>query len=401
MLTVNRFAAENIWQQPFRSVILILFVFICTVSLFVSSFLTDSMASGINEARKQTYADIIVVPSGFDENAKGTLFEGRACTMMFKENPLAQVEKTEGVAKASQQLLLETLELSCCTSGQVQVIAIDTRNDFTVNSWLGGNKLESIGNTDLIVGSEIGLKKGEVFYIYGKEYRVSNVLEETGTGYDSSVFISYDSVNDIIETGNYREVFGDTKNANELASMILVKTDSDYPTETVNERLKDVLLGQSASPYTVSSIIGGLSEQLDRFNAFGLLLDFFVILLSLAALFSFITVTARQRRNRVGSLLSVGISRSKIIRIYILEYFYLLLIGFAAGITVACIFVFPLYPAIRQTVSSPFHIIDLREALWISVKIFLTLILILGISVSSAFYEILRHEPAQLAEEQA
>ena len=126
-----------------------------------------------------------------------------------------------------------------------------------------------------------------------------------------------------------------------------------------------------------------------------------MILLAVIALFALITITFYQRKKRVGSLLSVGISRGKIVQIFFLEYLYLTLLGTGAGIGIVSVFVIPLHQIIKQTVNMPYRLTNFGGLALLILAVCGVNLLILLISCSLTFTKILRTEPAHLTEEMA
>ena len=60
---------------------------------------------------------------------------------------------------------METLSLSCCSSGDIEVIAINPDTDFSVQSWLAPENRNSLSEHEVIIGSDIGMKKGRYDYV--------------------------------------------------------------------------------------------------------------------------------------------------------------------------------------------------------------------------------------------
>lgn len=397
MMSVRTIAVKNITYRKFQSIVFVFFVFISTIALFLSLFCIKNMRAGISETNRQLSADILIVPSSYDENAKGVLFEGKSCTILFDENPVDTICDVDGVAQVSSQLFMETLSLSCCSSEDIEVIAINPDTDFSVQSWIAPEDRSSLSVNEVIIGSDIGMKKGDTITLYGDEYHIARVLPETGMGYDTAVFMSFDSAKEIISSEQYGFLFDNKENP---ISLIDVSVQKDADIEDVASRLRTELAGKGVSVYTVSSLIGMLYDKLHSFEAFGLILNGFIVITVSAALFTLVTLSIRQRQNRIGSFLSVGIPKSRIINMFIYEYLYLLLTGYIFGVILVCIFVYPLYPLLSQIIDIPYKTIDIAELLAVLVCVLAVNLLMMGISVSFSFIRIIRQEPAVMAEEQ-
>lgn len=250
---------------------------------------------------------------------------------------------------------------------------------------------------EVIIGSDIGMKKGDTIMLYGDEYHIARVLPETGMGYDRAVFISFDDAEKIISSRQYSFLFDNKVNP---ISLITVSVQKDADIEDVAGRLLIELAGKGTSVYIVSSLIGMLYDKLHSFEVFGLILNGFIMITVSAALFTLVMLSIRQRQNRIGSFLSVGISKSRIINIFIYEYLYLLLIGYIFGVILVCIFVYPLYSLLSQIIDIPYKTIGIAELLTVLVRVLAVNLLMMGISVSFSFIRIIKQEPAIMAEEQ-
>lgn len=397
MMSVRTIAVRNIAHRKFQSTVFVFFIFISTMALFLSLFCMENMRAGISETNRQLSADILIVPSSYDENAKGVLFEGKSCTILFDENPVDIIRDIDGVAQVSSQLFMETLSLSCCSSGDIEVIAINPDTDFSVQSWLVPEDRNSLSEHEVIIGSDIGMKKGDTIMLYDDEYYISRVLPKTGMGYDTAVFISFDAAEKITSSRQYSFLFDNKENP---ISLITVNVQKDVDIEEVAGRLHIELAGKGASVYTVSSLIGMLYDKLHSFEVFGLILNGFIMITVSAALFTLVTLSIRQRQNRIGSFLSVGISKSRIINMFIHEYLYLLLIGYIFGVILVCIFVYPLYPLLSQIINIPYITIGFVELLTVLIRVLAVNLFMIGISVSFSFIRIIKQEPAIMAEEQ-
>jgi putative ABC transport system permease protein len=355
------------------------------------------MQYGVEQASIRIGADIIVVPSDYSDDVKEALFEGNACTILFKDNLTDEIKNIEGVSQTSGQLYLKTLSLSCCSASNIQIIALNPDTDFTVSAWMKNGEIENLGENEMIVGSACGLSEGEKITFFDKEFTVADTLEETGMGYDTSIFISYDTANEITSSPDYKDIFDEKT---DLVSMILVNVSDDYEIKNVRRNISSKYYSNGISVYATNNLVENLSKQLNRFKNFGTVMNVFVILLSAVSIFSLVTLTFYRRRNRVGSLLSVGIGKRKIIRVFLTEYFYLTVSGAIAGILLVCIFVFPLHSVIKQILDIPYSFIGLKNMAFLMFKTLFVNIIIMLIGASFSFCKIISSEPSVLAEEQ-
>ena len=397
MFTVSKFAWQSMVKQGFQSVIFFLLVLISSACLYGVGFFTENMQSGAEQAGSHIHADMIAVPSEYGDNAKDALFEGNACTILFRENPTELLSQIDGVSQVSPQLFLRTLPLPCCSASGVQIIAFDTNTDFAVSENLKDKsiKISELSADELIAGAACGLTLGAQVNFYDRTFTVSAVLDETGMGYDQSIFTSFEAADLITADEQYQEYFGGKTG---LTSMILIRTDDDA--EQVRKNMSEILNEKGISVYTIDSMSEKLIRQMQDFKIFALIINLFVILLASVSLSALITVSFHQRRNRVGSLLSVGISRKKIIQMFLLEYLYLTAFGTVTGTGIICMIVLSLHDVIKQSLALPYKFIGMEKmgGLFLTVGGINLLMLLLACSLT--FAKIIRTEPAILSEEQ-
>ncbi|MBQ3665087.1 MAG: FtsX-like permease family protein [Lachnospiraceae bacterium] len=397
MLTANRFALQRINHQRFRSLIFFFLVFIASTCIFGTDVFMENMESGVKHAENKIGADIIVVPSDYSDDAKEVLFEGNACTILFQNSPVEKIKTVEGVKHVSEQLYLKTLKMDCCSAAGVQIIAIDIHSDFAVGEWLKNKGIEKLGEDELIVGSDCGLQVDEKIGFYDRIFTVAAVLEETGMGYDESAFISFEAANKITANPQYKELFHEKTG---LSSMVLIDVDERYETDTVQKNIINISYNDGVSVYSTSRLAEKLVRQVNYFHCLSYIMNAFVILLATVALFSLITVSFHQRRNQVGSLLSVGIGKKKIMQVFLIEYIYLMLAGIVSGIILTIVFLLPLHSVIKQTLHLPYIFIGFYRIAFLSFKTIGINFAILLLALSFSFYQIMKLEPAILAEEQ-
>ena len=396
MFTTGEYARQSIYYQKFRSIMFFLFVFIASTCLLGTWIFTESIQKGIRQAQSYLDTDIIATPSGYGEDAQDALFKGEADTILFENTSASEFAHIEGVEAASPQLYFESLKLECCTAAGVQLIAVDTDTDFVVRGLSGGENIPYLKKNEVIVGSVIGLAPGNTITLYGRKMTVAGKLKETGTGYDTAVFISYETANDITTDPEYEDIFMGQDN---LASIVMIKVMKDYEISAVKQNIIKALSGKDINVYTMDSMIGTLLRQLSYFKLMGNIMSGFVILLAAVALFTLITIMFDQQKRGVGSLVSVGVSRACIIKIYLMQYTILTILGTSSGIVLVAIFLAPLHDIIKQFVDMPYKFIGILRVSELALITFGTNMAIVLVASSLSFYRVMKMEPAYLAGE--
>ena len=167
MLTPSKYALQSISRRKFGSAVFFFLIFILSACLYGVGFFIENIRSGVEQAAGYVSADVIAVPSEYGDNAKSTLFEGEACTILFDSDPTEKIRGIDGIDKISKQLFLRTLQLSCCSAAGVQIIAIDKDNDFAVGKNLSGMGIDKLAPDEIIAGSGCGFDKGSTAFLTG------------------------------------------------------------------------------------------------------------------------------------------------------------------------------------------------------------------------------------------
>ncbi|HAG13590.1 MAG TPA: hypothetical protein DCG49_06980 [Ruminococcus sp.] len=390
----HRYALQVISHQKFRSIIVFLLVFITTACVFGNSLFTSNLQAGTEKLRGRISADLMVVPAEYMDSAKDMLFRGTACTLLFPSDVAAHAADAEGIAAVSPQLYLETLAFSCCTAGGLQIVAYDPKTDFSVRQW--SRKSTELRADEVLAGHAGGFTKGASVDLFGKTYTVAEVLEETGMGYDQSLFLTYEAANAITGSADYAYMFGERQ---DLISMLLVKADAQTDLSAAEKALASQLHSDALSVYAVDEIADELSRQLRTFAGFGRILNLFSVLLAGVALFALVTLTFHQRRSTAGSMLSVGIRKSTILRMFLAEYLWLFLAGTIAGFVLVGIVFLPLHDVIKTALGMPYKLLSFADACRISFKTAAVNLLMLAVAFSYTFVRIMKTEPALLTGE--
>ena len=395
MLTPTKIALHNITKNSFRSIIFLLLTAISSACIFGIGFFNENISSGIGQVKGRIGADLIAVPSDYNDDAKDALFAGNACTMFFNSDPEEKIVNTNGVAQVSSQLYLETLSFDCCSAAGIQIIAFDPDSDFTVSTWTNTDNIRYLGKNELVAGASSGLSKGDTITFFDIDFTVADVLEETGMGYDQSIFISFETAKQITSSEKYSQLF---KCKSDLTSMVLINAEKGCEISELSRNISDSL--SDISVYSTDNLVGELKKQAGYLKFSGFVADTFIIVLSAVSLFALITLTFYQRRNRVGSMLSVGISKTKIVKIFFTEYLYLTLAGSFAGIGITAILLMPMHNLIKKSVDLPYRFIGAEKTILLCFIVLAVDLIILAAAYSFTFYKIMRTEPAVLMEEQ-
>ena len=191
------FGIRNIRKRPYRSFCLMLAAVIGSYALFVGLVLKASLNNGISRMQERMGADLMIVPESSEIEARNILLTGEPEFFYMDIAVSKAVAEVEGVSCATSQFYFTSLSSDCCST-RVQLIAFDPETDFVIKPWIDEKVTSDVSSGSVIIGSEVApLSNGKVKF-YGNEYSVAGKLGETATGLDHSVFMSRDTMHEIL-----------------------------------------------------------------------------------------------------------------------------------------------------------------------------------------------------------
>ncbi|MBR4878840.1 MAG: FtsX-like permease family protein [Clostridia bacterium] len=328
---ISTVALKNLSRRPVRTWCMIFFVFMLAASLFLSSVLVDSMESTIEKTTNRMGADVIVVPKEFEREMADSLFLGELCNFNFDKKWVENIAAVEGVKQASPQLYMETLDAACC-SAPVQLVAYDPETDFIITSWLADENIPAPKKGEVIVGSLVtaDAEGGNGILLFNELFPVVAHLEKTDTNYDTCVFMTYETAQEIMSSDKWYETFREEPVTDELASTVMIRIEEGVDKKDVARNINFKM--DKASPvsaYTTSTIMSEAMEASASMKGYTSVLITVLLILVIVALICVFTITINERTKEFGILASLGASSSKLSGIVITEG---LIIGLAGGL---------------------------------------------------------------------
>jgi putative ABC transport system permease protein len=293
---------------------------------------------------------------------------------------------------------LASLSSDCCDS-PMQLIAFDIDADFTVVPWLKRDGITSLQDDEIILGTNITKEIGDKVKYFGREFKVVNLLEETGMGYDNSAFISYEAAFQIAKDPVYQRVLpfrSDTK----VISMILLDIAEGYTLDKVKNNIEKKYGDKEIAIYSTNQLLTKFSDSLKNINTYGTLIKVLFILLATASLYAIFSITIYLRRHEFGSMLSVGVSRRKIIKILIWEMFYVVVIASIVGILIVCGIIFPFHMQIKSLFTIPYLLPSSGMIVSMSFKMFAINVLVCIAASFQLFWKFSKMEAQELIKEE-
>ena len=321
-------ALKNVKRKPLRTGILVVAIALfVSVLVFALSFVRR-VDSGIRVTSERLGADLLIVPTGSRGAAEDVLLENRVKTFYMDRKLIDRVRNIEGIDKVTPQTYLATITGVCCDVPESMVVAFDQESDFVIRPWLSKKLGRKLARGEAIVGSEsafnISLGLTEVdSVLFGNIFKMVGVLDKTGTGLDTAIFIDENNINDIMKKGKTDIKPGQI-------SVIFARVKSGYDPYRVAGAIEDSII--ETDTMARKDIGKNLINALRDINRIFLIT---VILASVLAAFlawAVFSGIANERAREVGIMRAIGAKESHVMRLFLLEVIVIGGIGSVVGI---------------------------------------------------------------------
>jgi len=172
---------------------------------------------------------------------------------------------------------------------------------------------------DVLLGNEVAVKlfksAGDTLTIYGKEVRVSGVLDETG------------SQDDYLILGDLTFVQELTKKPGALSLIEVSAFCNTCPIEEIVRQISKEL--PHAKVTAIKQTLQTKMEALDHFKKFSIGISVIVLLIGGLIVFTNMMASVNERKREIGIFRAIGFRKSHVVRIIFLEA---LIVGLMAGI---------------------------------------------------------------------
>jgi putative ABC transport system permease protein len=320
-------ALKNLGRKLFRTGLLV-----CSIALLVSLLIfavsfTRSVASSLKKSSERLGADLLVVPVGARSAAEEFLLEAKDASFYMPISLMDRIRETEGVKEMTRQTYLTTIYGLCCDVAPTRIVAFHRETDFIIKPWLQKAIGRPLGKGEAIAGSgtseNLGLGLLDIeATLFNNRFDIVGVLEQTGTGLDHALFMTEESLQGIIESGNSPLKKGDI-------SIVFLKLEDGYDPDYVGR----VIEGEIVEVDVIAR-----SNMGSKFLA--ILADINMIFLITIVLFSILTIflvwaifsaIANERSKEIGIMRAIGAKQSQIAWLYFLEVLILSVVGSGFG----------------------------------------------------------------------
>jgi putative ABC transport system permease protein len=326
--TLFSHAVRNLRRRPTRATILIVAIgLLVSVFVFAVSFVRR-VDSSIRTASARLGSDLLVVPTGARGAAEDVLLDNSVKTFYMDRSVVEKVRAVKGVARVTPQTYLATIAGGCCDVPESIVVAFDQESDFVVGPWLDRKLGRRLRTGEAVVGSEsafnISLGLTEVDRrLFGSVFRMVGVLEKTGTGLDTAIFVDERSVQEIFKSGNARVPPGSV-------SVVFAKVDEGDDPRRVAGVIEDTLIEVDA--VARRDVGQNLLRALGDVRRVFLVTFLLASVLAASLTWAVFSGVANERTREVGLMRAMGAKESDVVKLFLVEVLLVGALGSAVGV---------------------------------------------------------------------
>lgn len=394
-------AVQNLKAKSFRTAFMIFFVILMSATVFFSTILMNNLELGIENTTKRMGADIIVVPMEGTEHIRDSLFSGTPCSVFYDRSWEDAVRSVEGVEKVSAQMYVSTLSESCCDL-PLQIIAFDPETDFVVQPWLKEQKGLSLEQGELVIGYNVQAEVGDTLMLYETDFNVAGRLEKTGMGYDSSVFMTFDTLYNLKDSEKAKEYLP-IENMENMVSMLMVDVASGIQGMDLTKlgiKIQNAgTTGEKMVACTTDDLMIGISEEVAKLSGYGSILTYISIISTALALISIFFITINERKYEFGILYTLGASKAQMCNIILSEALLICGLGGSAGVVIAYYLVTTFKNTIGIKLDIPYLDVSIEQVFPVAIACIVIAILTGIIATICSSYRISKGEAYRLIRE--
>jgi putative ABC transport system permease protein len=389
---------KNISGTAYRSWVIGLCAFILAAFTVGTTLIMRGAETSLRLALDRLGADIVVVPQGSETKAETALLMGKPASIWMPASTQQKVAAVSGVAQTSPQLYLSTLTgASCCSVSDMFLIAYDPATDFTIQPWLEQKIGSGLKLGEAVGGHFVFVPDGEPnIKLYGYFVTLAANIEETGTGLDQSLFLTFETARDMARM-SYTQAEKPLLIPEGSISAVMVKvTPGSDPKEVAVKIIQQV---SGVTPIASANLFQSYRRQMSGLLNILLLVLAFTWILATVLIGLVFTMAANERKRELGVLRAMGATRSFVMKSLLTEAGTLALGGSVAGIALAAFSIGLFRTLIVNTLGVPFLFPSLAPLLGqISIGLAVALVCVMLAALIPAL-RVSRQDPAMAMRE--
>lgn len=328
---------RNIWRNKVRSLVII---FSIALGIFAgvtaTAFMKGMVEQRIQKVIKTELSYIQIHKEGFRQNSDFKSFIPDA------GNLVTEIRKLPHVTDVSKRIVVQSMIASAETATGVLIAGIDPEQEPNVTNIneriIEGEYFEGIKKNPVIIGKKLAEKldvkvrnklvitlQDTANNVISGLFRVAGIFSTNDNMYDEShVFVRYNDLQKLAELPNG------------VAHEIAINIDDNENLSTVEDAVTKLAVGYEVLDWkSLRPEMNYLTEAMDLY------MYIFIIIILLALLFGIINtmlMVVMERTKEIGMLMAIGMNKTRIFTMIVLESTLLSLTGGVVGIIIGSLF---------------------------------------------------------------
>jgi putative ABC transport system permease protein len=323
-------AVNNLRRKKGRTFFLVSGLALGIAAAVALTSVGDAMNREVMHTLDEFGANILVLPAtedlplsygGMTVSAINT--GGRSLTL-DDARKIKTIKNHENISTVAPKLLV----VSEVKGTKVMVAGADLPAEFKLKKWwrlAAGTKPD--GPSGVLVGKDaaakLGLMPGDAVTLGGGTFRVSGVLDNTGSQDDALIFADLKTVQAQFRKGNAVSLI-------ELAALC-----SGCPIEDMVAQVNSVLPG--AQVVAVKETVELKMQAMHYFHRFSLGISLLLLIVAGMIIFFAMTASVKERVQEIGLFRAIGFRTGHIIQVLLIEAFFVSLLAGLAGYAVGTV----------------------------------------------------------------
>ena len=340
---------KNISRRRTQSLLTVT-ITLLTVLVFVMVLgVFQTVNRGLALSRERLGADAILIPKYASADGSDLLFTAIPENIYMPAEVVEQAKQLKGVAAMTPQFYCQTLALSCCEPGEeARIIGYDPSTDFILKPYLDEENQGGINSEQLIVGHnfEDDDLVGYNYLVLGRVFKVVGMLQPTGTGMDSTIFMELNTAREMCLESEVLRADWTEKDPYDHISVIMVKLESGVDPEAFAKQVEQS--GIDAKCLLTGDTISSLQSQLEVTMQVMFALWLASLLIAALSLVGRFNALAKERKKEIGLLRAIGLTKGQVFGLIIGETCTMALMGGALGSAIALLCMDPVIGMLKD-----------------------------------------------------
>ena len=321
-----------------------------TVMVFVMVLgVFQTVNQGLALSRERLGADAILIPKYASAKGDDLLFTAIPENIYMPIDVVEQAKSLKGIDAMTPQFYCQTLALGCCDPGEeARIIGYESDTDFILKPYLDEGSQNGITSDELIVGRnfEDDDLVGYNYMILGRKFNVVSMLQATGTGMDSTIFMDWRTAQDMCLESEVLRKDWTTKDPHDYISVIMIKFADGVDPQAFVRQVEDS--GIEAKCLLTGDTISSLQSQLEVTMQVMFALWLASLLIAVLSLVGRFNALARERKKEIGLLRAIGLKKGQVFGLIIGETCTMALMGGALGSAIALVCMNPVIEILKD-----------------------------------------------------